>query len=78
MTHASPILRVRKPLNANYTRRVGDRIRLECEFELVEYYDSDPEFSYGDFTLYWVKNYQELLHPKRGYVHIIRKNLTTM
>lgn len=77
-----PSIRVRKPLSANFTRRVGERIRLECEFELADSSSNDDKrhqsLSYADFTLYWVKNYQELLHPKKNYVQILRKNLTSM
>jgi hypothetical protein len=67
---------VKRPLIANYTRRQGERLRLECEFEFIN--GDQPFFNPNDFTLYWVKNYQELLHSKKGLIHIIRKNMTSM
>jgi hypothetical protein len=89
-----PMLRVKRPLSANYTRRPGERLRLECEFELVNHQNeigtdmsvsddedaTDPlaELTPQDFTLYWVKNYQELVQTRKGVVHVIRKNMSIM
>lgn len=67
---------VKKPLNSNYTRKVGERIRLECEFEYSS--SENSILNQNDFTLYWVKNYQELVQPKKGLVHIIRKNMSSV
>lgn len=71
-TQSTNSIRVRKPLSLNYTRKAGDRIRLECEFEI------SVNLNANDFTLYWVKNYQELLQTKKGFVHVIRKNMSSM
>jgi hypothetical protein len=68
-------IQIKHGLNANYTRKYGERVRFECEFE---YTDTTRQINPNDLTLYWVKNYQELLHSKKGFVHIIRKNMTTM
>ncbi len=78
-THQVPTsqLRVKTPLVANYTRKVGERLRLECQFEYIGPADKSP-FNGNDFTLYWVKNYQELLQTKKGSVHVFRKNMTTL
>jgi hypothetical protein len=88
---SKPILRVKRPLSANYTRRPGERLRLECEFELInndlndmsmsgDEDATDPlvELAPQDFTLYWVKNYQELVQTRKGVVHVIRKNMSIM
>ena len=69
------LLVVKRPLNTNFTRKFGERVRLECEFD---YLDHEKQVNPNDFTLYWVKNYQEMLHSKKGFVHVIRKNLTTI
>jgi hypothetical protein len=65
-------VKIKKPLNLNYTRKSGERIRLECEFE------TSSNLNSNDFTLYWVKNYQELIQTKKGFVHVLRKNMTSM
>ena len=79
-TSAPTLFHVKRPLAANYTRRQGERLRLECDFEFLNGHTDqhDTFFNPNDFTLYWVKNYQELLHTKKGLVHIIRKNMTSM
>jgi hypothetical protein len=66
-------LRIKRPLNANYTRKVGERVRLECEFEYPNGY-----LNPSDLTLYWVKNYQELIQNRRGFVHVLRRNFTSI
>ena len=77
MAIQKPLLRIKTALQSNYTRKAGERLRLECQFE----YLTDDEatlFNSNDFTLYWVKNYQELLQTKKGFVHVLRKNMSTM
>ena len=70
-------MRVKQPLHSNYTRKTGERLRLECDFELHPATGSSPH-NPNDFTIYWVKNYQELLQTKKGQIHVIRRNLTTI
>lgn len=74
-TKSNVIFRVKRPLVSNYTRKSNEKIRFECEFE---YLNSEKQFKPSDFTLYWVKNYQEILSQKKGYVSIIRKNMTSV
>ena len=69
---ATNYIKIKKPLNLNYTRKSGERIRLECEFEI------SSNLNANDFTMYWVKNYQELIQTKKGFVHVLRKNMTSM
>ncbi|CAF0723445.1 unnamed protein product [Brachionus calyciflorus] len=69
------LLKIKRPLNLNYTRKVGERIRLECDFELV---NPTTSINPNDLTLYWVKNYQELIQPKRSQIQIIRKNMSSI
>ena len=69
---------MRRPLNTNYTRKSGERLRLECEFEYLPSPNENSHFTASDFTLYWVKNYQELIQSKKGIVSLIRKNLSTI
>ena len=73
-----PQLRLKKPLPSNYTRKPSERLRLECEFEYTTTAADTSQLNPTDFTLYWVKNYQELLHTKKGVLHILRKNMTTI
>lgn len=61
-------------MNKNYTRQTGGRLRLVCDFQLEPIVDYSP----SDLTIYWVKNYQELLQSKKGHVHVIRKKLSTV
>ncbi len=63
-------------MQTNYTRKAGERLRLECQFEYIT--DKSSSFNSNDFTLYWVKNYQELLQTKKGFVHVFRKNMSTV
>lgn len=72
----TPQLIVKIPLQANYTRKAGERLRLECQFDYIS--DKSTPFNSNDFTLYWVKNYQELLQTKKGFVHVFRKNMSTV
>jgi len=80
-THPAPItapttsLSILTPLAANYTRNTGERVRLTCDFKLTP---ATLTYSPGDLTIYWVKNYQELLQTKKGRIHVVRKNLSTV
>ena len=70
---------VRRALASNYTRHAGERIRLECEFVYTAASSSEANaFNHNDFTLYWVKNYQELLRTRKGVIHVLRRNMTTV
>lgn len=67
-------LRIKRPLMANYSRRAGERVRFDCEFELSTSLSVQP----SEISLYWVKNYQEIIQPKRGETTVVRRNLSTM
>lgn len=60
-------IKLNRGLLSNYTAKVGDRIRLECEF------DSNTDID----TIYWIRNLEEIIQPIRGKILITRKNLTT-
>ncbi|RNA44299.1 tyrosine- kinase transmembrane receptor ROR1 [Brachionus plicatilis] len=68
-------LHIKRPLSSNYSRRIGERVRLDCEFSV-----DGPltPLQLSDISLYWIKNYQEIIQPKRGETTIIRRNLSTM
>ena len=70
-----PELSILTSLASNYTRITGERIRLSCDFKLTP---TTTLYNPNDLTIYWVKNYQELMQTKKGHqVHVIRKNLST-
>jgi len=71
----NPQLSILNPLASNYTRNTGERIRLTCDFKLTP---ATIIYNQNDFTIYWVKNYQELLQTKKGHTNVIRKNLSTV
>ena len=70
-----PKLQIIQPLNANYSRKVGERLRLTCSFKLVP---STVQYGKNDLTIYWVKNYQELMQTKKGKVSVVQRDLNTI
>jgi hypothetical protein len=60
-------LQLKSGLLANYTVKMGERLRLDCEFSSTSNIDN----------IYWLRNLEEIIRAKRGRISVVQRNQST-